>query len=39
MTAVAYLDNAYVWWIVLEAVFAVIGSVTLAYTLGKHSLI
>lgn len=32
MVAVAYLPDAYVWWIILEGLFAVIGSVTLTYT-------
>lgn len=31
MIAVAYLPNAYVWWIVLEGVFAILGSMTLTY--------
>lgn len=35
MAAVTYLTDAYVWWIILEAVFAVIGSATLAYTTKK----
>lgn len=35
IAAVMYMPNAYVWWIILEGIFAVIASVTLAYTTKK----